>query len=242
MSDRTIQEIIRAADGLYSGREPFSKVHEAVEALKSWTGPPSYEIQWRLGRAYFFLGQEAAKRKDVLSYHSQGIKVCTDALHIDANRVDAHFWLGVNLAMAARHEGSFAAIRHAMGAKRELRLAVGIDPAYHGAGPLRVLARLQHKLPSWLGGGLSKARCNYEEAIRVAPDNTVTRIYFAELLLELHETDLARAQLEYVLGVAKDAEWAFEIERDKRSALEMLTKVNPAGGAGKGSESTLGVR
>ena len=225
MSDPTIQRISRQADELYAQREPFQTVHEAVEVLLGWSGPTDYEIQWRLGRAYFFLGQEAANRKNAFSFHLQGIKACSAAVHIHVQRVEAHFWLGVNLALAARHEGSLMAIRHAWRAKRELQRAVLIDPSYHGAGPLRVLARLQHKTPRWLGGGTAAARRNYEAAISLAPENTVTRIYFAELLLELGERDLARAQLEFVLTVPDDPEWAFEIDRDRRAAREMLREM-----------------
>jgi hypothetical protein len=108
---------------------------------------------------------------------------------------------------------------------RELRQAIQFDSSYHGAGPLRVLARLQHNLPHLLGGGFSRARANYEAAIRLAPENTVTRIYFAELLLESGERDLAREQLEFVLNVSIDPGWAFENERDKRIAKEMLRKL-----------------
>lgn len=108
---------------------------------------------------------------------------------------------------------------------RELQLAIQIDSSYHGAGPLRVLARLQHKLPRLLGGGCGRAYTNYKAAVSFAPENTVTRIYFAELLLESGERELGRKQLEFVLNVSADPVWAFEIERDKRIAMEMLARL-----------------
>ncbi len=222
MGELAVQELIKQADELYARREHFMTVHEAVDLLLSWRGPLNYEIQWRLGRAYFFLGQEAAKKTDALAFHLQGINTCAAAVHKGENKVEAHFWLGVNLALAARHEGTLTAIRHAWRARRELRRAMQIDPAYHGAGPLRVFARLQHKLPRWFGGDRARARRNYEAAIALAPNNSVTRIYFAELLLELNEHDLARAELEFVLSGPHDPEWKFEIERDRRIARDML--------------------
>jgi Tfp pilus assembly protein PilF len=110
-------------------------------------------------------------------------------------------------------------------ALRELRDAIRIDASYHGAGPLRVLARLQHKLPLLLGGGSRRALTNYRAAISLAPENTVTRIFFAEFLLESGERDLAREQLESVLKVSADSGWAFEIDRDQRIAKDMLLKL-----------------
>jgi tetratricopeptide (TPR) repeat protein len=180
---------------------------------------------WRLGRALFFLGQEAPDEKSARSNHCQGIIACDQAVATDPERVEGHFWLAVNLALAAQGDGRFRALRNARQAMRELQQAIQIDSSYHDAGPLRVLARLQHKLPRVLGGGPVRARINYEAAINLAPENTVTRIYFAELLLESGEWNLAREQLEFVLSASADPGWVFEIERDRRIAKEMLAKL-----------------
>ena len=196
-------------------------------ASRFWKAPArnEYEILWRLGRALFFLGQEAPDKDSALSNYCQGVVACEQAVAIAPERVEGHFWLAVNLALAAQTHRRVPGIRKARRAMRELHQAIQIDPSYHGAGPLRVLARLQHKLPRLLGGGFGRARTNYKAAINLAPENTVTRIYFAELLLESGERDLAREQLEFVLNVSTDPGWAFEIERDKRIAKEMLAKL-----------------
>ena len=85
-----------------------------------------------------------------------------------------------------------------------------------------MLARLQHNLPRLVGGGTAAAKRNYEDAIAIAPCNTVTRIYFAELLIELRELEQAREQLKAVLADPHDPQWAFEIKRDRRLAKELL--------------------
>ena len=106
--------------------------------------------------------------------------------------------------------------------QRALQKAIVIDPDYHAAGPLRVLGRLQHKIPRVLGGGQRRAFTNLERAIARAPTNTVTRIYFAELLLDMGEHDRAVAELEAVLMMPLDPDWNFEIRRDQIRANEML--------------------
>jgi len=136
--------------------------------------------------------------------------------------------LGVNLSLAAQRNRPVRAIANAKRAMRELRQAIRIDSSYHGAGPLRVLARLQHKLPRLLGGNSGKARANYTAALQLAPENTVSRVYFAELLLDSGQRDLAREQLEFVMNVPVDLVWAFEIERDQRVAKDMLAKSSGA--------------
>jgi len=224
----SIQETINQADELYSKRERIESVRASVDFLRpvaDSTG--NYELDWRLGRAFFFLGQEAARKDLAHSYHLQGIVVCDRAAGVKPGSIEAHFWLGVNLALCARLGSPIAAIRHALRAKRELERAVKINAAYHAAGPLRALGRMEHKLPFWLGGSRSCARASYEEAIAIAPQNTVTRVYFAELLLELREQNQARSQLKFILNGPHDPQWAFEIERDRRVAKEMLARLAP---------------
>jgi tetratricopeptide (TPR) repeat protein len=226
MQESDDSEIIRLADELYAKRNETQSVRASVAMLISRAATVGdFEIQWRLGRALFFLGQEATDKLASLAEHAKGIAFCDQAVATRPDRVEGHFWLGVNLALGARWKRWPAALRHALRARRELQRAIHIDSSYHAAGPLRVLARLQQKLPRWLSGGVSRARASYESAIKLAPENTVTRVYFAEFLLDLGEHELARKHLEFVLSVSEDSEWSFEIERDKRLAKDMLGKL-----------------
>jgi hypothetical protein len=217
-------EIIKLADELYANRKKEQRVRDSVAILMSGVAM-DYEIEWRLGRAFFFLGQESTDKVSSLNEHIDGITFSERAVSAEPNRVEGHFWLGVNLALRASKERWAVALVHALRAQRELKTAIRIDSSYHAAGPIRVLGRLRHKLPVWLGGGVARARACYESAINVAPQNTVTRIYFAELLIDLGEQELARRHLEFVLHVSEDPEWLFEIDRDKQLARELLAKV-----------------
>ena len=87
---------------------------------------------------------------------------------------------------------------------------------------MRVLARLESRLPRIMGGGKQRAREHYEEALSLAPENTVTRIYFAELLLECGDPGAARLELEALLAIPFNGSWAFEIKRDRARALELM--------------------
>jgi uncharacterized protein (TIGR02996 family) len=221
-----LKEITRRADELYGARSHPGNVGASVELMEGAKSVREYEIAWRLGRALFFLGQEAQDAEQARGHHARAVSFCRGAARLQPGRVEGHFWLGVNLALLARAESPLKALRHALGARRSLKRAVRLDPAFHAAGPLRVLARLQHKLPSWLGGGASRARANFERAIDLAPANTVTRLYFAEMLLETGDERRARAQLEALLNAPPDSEWAFEAARDKEIARKMLGELS----------------
>jgi hypothetical protein len=212
--------MIERADELYAARENIESVRTSVTLLRADNAPESFDIAWRLSRALFFLGQEepAAARE----LHEEGVTAGKQAVRAEPARVEGHFWLGVNLALRAGVEPRIIAVVTAIRAKHALESAMRIDPVYHGAGPLRVLARLQQELPRLLGGGSPRAQYNYERAITLAPENTVTHLYFGELLLKLGEAEQAQVQLELVRKAAFDPDWAFEIERDQRIASELL--------------------
>ncbi|HEY0324259.1 MAG TPA: TRAP transporter TatT component family protein [Pyrinomonadaceae bacterium] len=217
---KTSKEITALADKFYEEREEPDGVRRSIELLSEAAN--DYEALWRKSRAHFFLGQEAQDKEEARTHHHSGIDAGSRAVRAFNRGVEGHFWHGVNLALMAQLEKPFASLRHALEARRKLRRASSLDPAYHAAGPLRVLARLESKLPRILGGGKSRARTHFEEAIRLAPSNTVTRLYFAELLMECGDISRARAELEALLAIPFDPAWAFEIRRDQARAREML--------------------
>jgi hypothetical protein len=223
LESHKLEQILAEADRLYAGRQHIANVSQSIELLRQ-EGANCFETAWRLGRAYFFLGQEATSRGEALAFHRAGVSAALLAQELRSDRVEGHFWLGVNLALMARTQPRIKAISSILKAKAALQRAVIVDASYHAAGPLRVLARIQHQLPHLLGGQVTLARANFARAISIAPANTVTRIYFAELLESAGEITRARAELEQVVKAPLDPDWAFEIERDRRLAKEMLRR------------------
>ena len=221
--DSRLEKLTRRADALYDERGRAGNVRVSVLLLEE--AADEYEAAWRMGRALFFLGQEAREVEEARAHHARGVLVCERASRASDARVEGHFWLGVNLALLAQTEGPLKALAHALRARRSLVRAVQLDAAYHGAGPLRVLARLQHKLPRLVGGGTTRARANFERAVKLAPANTVTRLYFAEMLLETGDKERGRIELETLLNAPHDPSWGFEAERDRKLARRMLEEM-----------------
>lgn len=222
----SLERLAQEADALYAARsEDCVEFERSIELLKN-APAANYDLSWRLSRACFFLGQQTKSRDSAIETHFLGIKAGRQAIRQQGEGVEGYFWLGVNLALLAERESSFAAFRAAIRAYRALKRAINLDRTYHGAGPLRVLARLQHKLPKVLGGGTAVAEANYQAALASDPDNTVSRIYFAELLVETGRIQEAKEQLEAALRVPTNPDWSFEINRDRALATEMLAKLS----------------
>jgi tetratricopeptide (TPR) repeat protein len=224
-----ISEVTGRADALYAAREQIENVRASVELLETVACDDDFEVAWRTGRALFFLGQEEQRREETRSLHARGVSACMRAVRLEPTRVEGHFWLGVNLALQAQTTNSLTALLPALRAKRSLERAARIDPAYHAAGPLRVLARLAHKLPRLIGGGHQRARADFERAIELAPANTVTRLYFAEMLLDAGDERRTRSELETILNTPLDMAWAFETARDQARAREILQRLQKQG-------------
>jgi tetratricopeptide (TPR) repeat protein len=219
-------EIMERADALYFAREDMESVRASVQLLEKASAPLDYEILWRLGRALFFLGQESVDQEAARLSHERAARFSRRAARLEPRRVEGHFWLGVNQALLAQLSTRFLrAPLLALQAGRALRRAARLDAAYHAAGPLRVLARLETHLPRLLCGGTKRARAHFLQALKLAPHNTVTRIYFAELLIKTGDTHQAQSELNTILNTSPDPAWAFEIARDKKLAHEMLKQV-----------------
>ncbi|HVF89912.1 MAG TPA: TRAP transporter TatT component family protein [Blastocatellia bacterium] len=205
-------------------------MRESVRLLtQSEENKELYEVQWRLARALFFLGQEAESSRERLARHRAGTGAGCRARQLAAGRVEGHFWAGVNLALYAEAAGGVKAARALLDARRDLVRAINISETYHGAGPLRVRGRLEHKAPWFLGGGRKKGRDYLERAHRIAPTNTVTLIYLAELALDMGESDLAVKALKDTIAIEIDPAWEFENLRDKKLAREMLNQLGRRG-------------
>ena len=106
--------------------------------------------------------------------------------------------------------------------RNELKEAERICAQYHGAGPLRVLARLYHKSPKLLGGSNRKSLEHYERALSIAPENSVTLLYAAELAIDDRDFNRAVALLTKLISNSNDPDWEFENRRDRAVAQQLL--------------------
>ena len=218
---------VSRADELYRLRATPGAVKDSVSLLASVVeGSDRFELQWRLARALFFLGQEASAATAKQQLHAAGIGAGERAVALNRDRVEGHFWLGVNLALFAESAGGIKAIKALLGARNELTRAAGITESYHAAGPVRVLARIAHNAPRLLGGSSKRSRRFFDRALQIAPLNSVTLIYAAEQALDRSDRVRAVNLLEQIVKSDLDPEWEYENRRDRRMAEEILKSIN----------------
>jgi len=234
-----IDAAVSLADELYRRRAEGDVGLKLLATLDSCQGAAdSYEIQWRVSRAMFLDGQGAkddalkrsalkrdALKRDALRFHEAGIAHGRIAARLSPDGVEGHFWLGVNIALLAEHANTLRAAVAVLQARAELRRAASICPEYHGAGPLRVLGRLEHKSPWFLGGSMKRSRAYYDRALELAAGNCVTLMYAAELAIDVGESGRASDLLRRIVASPLDPAWEFEQQRDKLAAMAMLARL-----------------
>jgi tetratricopeptide (TPR) repeat protein len=217
---------VSRADELYEQRARPEAVRESVMVLSGARGGANlYEVQWRLARAMFFLGQQAESAPEKLQLHSSAMDAGARAVALNPERVEGHFWAGVNLALYAESARAPRGIRAVLRARSELKRAVEIAENYHGAGPLRVLARLEHRAPRLLGGNRKRSRAYFDRAMAIAR-NKVTLLYAAELALDEGERERAAGLLEEIIASPSEPEWEFENSRDRETARSLLERIS----------------
>jgi hypothetical protein len=218
--------VIGRADELYRKRARPGAVRESVMLLSGARGGNErYEVQWRLARSMFFLGQEASEPATRSQLHAAGIGAGERAVALNAERVEGHFWVGVNLALFAENNGGLRGLRALRWARSELKMSLKMNEAYHDAGPLRVLGRLAHKAPRLLGGSLRQSEKYYNRALEVAPANTVTLLYAAELALERKQLPRALWLLALIDTLPNDPDWEYENRRDRELARDLVKRI-----------------
>ncbi len=185
-----------------------------------------YSIRWRLARLHHFRAMlHEAKNKRNVAHHEfiLGRQQAGRAILL-ADDVAGHFWLGVCLIEAARTKNPFAALMALKHAQRRLQLALERDESFHHAGTLRVLGRMAHRTP-FPFGSKKRARELYRCALKIAPDNSTTQLYLAELLLSMKRKTEAQQTLRAIIAQPRDEDWAWEQARDREIARGLLQKM-----------------
>ncbi|MFC1883378.1 tetratricopeptide repeat protein [Thermodesulfobacteriota bacterium] len=225
-----VPAISMASDYLTEADEYFSKgkiedykkaIELYLEALKK--NPESYEINWKLARAYRWYGEESKRQgidgwKEICAkYGKIGMKYGEKAISLNPDGVEGHYFYGLNVGIYSDGVSIVTALREGLKGKTQssFEKAYELDKTYNTSGPTVALGRFWFVLP-WPLNDKKKAHKYLREANKAEPDNIDGRLYLGELLMDLggkRNKAEARALLESV------AESDIKYYRDKASAL-----------------------
>jgi tetratricopeptide (TPR) repeat protein len=223
------KSLIAQGDELYAQRLDLAKAKEALvkyqEALL--TGENKYETYWKMARVEYWIGDKTENNKEKQAIFQQGIYHAKKAVEVEPNKVDGHFWLGVNYGVYGEAKGVLKSLFLVKPIKQEMNKVLELDRNYESGGADRVLGRVYFKLPGFAGGDKKKSLEHLLKSKELGPKDGLTRIYLADTYLALDQVEKAREELEYVLNMEpepNDPSSIAELPGQKEDAKKMLEK------------------
>jgi tetratricopeptide (TPR) repeat protein len=225
-SNGTAAELIARADQLYTERADLQKVREGAGVLRQARAaePSNYEAAWRLSRMSYFLGEHTTDSSERDKAFSDGEAAGKDAIKLSANKPEGHFWLGANLGGQAEHS-ALTGLAATPDIRREMETVIKLDEGFMSGSAYMALARIDLETPTVMGGDPKKAVEILEKGLKFGANNPLLRYYLAEAYVKTNRKDDARKQLEIVINMQPDPNYAPEHNDAVAKARELMKKV-----------------
>jgi hypothetical protein len=116
-------------------------------------------------------------------------------------------------------------LRYRGAIKDELDTVLRLDPAFQQGSADRALGRWYLKVPALFGGSKTKSEQHLRQSLTYNANSTASHYFLAETLLALDRTAEARAELDAVLRMPVDPDWAAEDREFQQQARERLASL-----------------
>jgi hypothetical protein len=202
-TNESVAELVQRMDALWLRRDAHGTMADTVTlgTLALAVDPNSYDVKWRMARAYFWVAYSQPARVAKKALAAKAVEWAAQALRAQPDRVEGNYYYAVSLGEYASTVGIMQAIVDGVAGKVEssAERARAIDPDYENGAPGTVLGRFFFLLP-WPKKDLDKSREYLEEVVSRHPRALLARVYLAETYHELDKDEKARQQLDYVLA------------------------------------------
>jgi len=231
-----VQGAARDPDRLYADR---AQLASALEAAAIWEarlegGGRDFDAAWKLARACYWLGSHVpadARRRQ----YERGIEAARRAVAIDAGRPEGHFWMAATMGTLAESFGLRAGLRYRGAVKRELEIALAIDPSYQDGSADRALGRWYLRVPALLGGSKKKSVEHLQRSLSWDPGSAASHFFLAETFVAMDRFEDARRELQKVLDAPVHPDWVPEVNEFKQKARALLEKLRQPRSSRNGS-------
>jgi tetratricopeptide (TPR) repeat protein len=204
---------VASGDSLRAALQPGRALEEYRRALA--VDATSYAALWRAAQATVDIAKQLPDtlrpRRDSLYRAAQAY--ARAAIRRDSLGADGHFELALALGRYARTRGGRERVRYGRIIYDEAARALALNPEHDGADHVlgawhaeveRLPAVTRFLARTLLGGGFlsraswDSATAHLERAVALRPDFIYHRLELAQVYLDLHRPDAARAQLERI--------------------------------------------
>jgi tetratricopeptide (TPR) repeat protein len=161
----------------------------AAASERFQTNRQSLTTAWQLGQAAFELADLLPDDRERSQIAQAGLDASRQAVALDADSPQAHYYLALNLGESARAK-KLAALRILREMERELLKAAQLQPGLDYGGPDRALGMLYLRAPPWPAsvGNRNKARAHLQAAVELSPDYPDNHLCLGEAYAKWNET------------------------------------------------------
>ncbi|MEO7505920.1 MAG: TRAP transporter TatT component family protein [Pyrinomonadaceae bacterium] len=220
-----LKDYMAKASESYKARTDLAKAKEAynlmVAAHKS--NPKDYEGAWLLAKYAYYLGSHSPEKSDGKEVFNAGIKAGEDAVTIDANKPEGHFWLAANL-------GGRAQISMMDGAadtediRKHMQEVIKLDPGFQSGSAYMAIGQIDLELPRLMGGDPQAAVKQLEGGLKYGADNSLYHLRLAEAYYAVGRTDDAKKQLEVLAQLKPNPDFLPEHADALKGANDLAAK------------------
>jgi hypothetical protein len=213
-------------DALYAQREDLASARRAADI---WAGrlqanAGDFEAAWKLARARYWLGGHAGE-KERKAFFESGIAAGRQAVAIQRDRPEGHFWIAANMGALAESFGLRQGLKYRGDIRDELMTVLALDAAFQHGSADRALGRWYLKVPGLFGGSKKKSEEHLRKSLTYNPKSIASRVFLAETLLEMDRKPEAIAELQLVAELQPDPDWIPEDREFKQRAARLLTTL-----------------
>jgi tetratricopeptide (TPR) repeat protein len=215
------------ADDFYLGRGNLANVDRALQLLRQQVADNSndYEAWWRISRSENFLGRvhdAGDDDKAAVAAFEAGADAGRRAVKLRPDRVEGHFWLGVNLGLIGEEEGLLRGLRLVDPVRQEMETVMRIDPDFEQRGAQRILARVYYRAPFFKGGDKQRSIELLQDCLKRYPSDSFALLYLADDYLAVGRRAEARRLLQQILDLCPDPLYGPELANNQAEARERL--------------------
>lgn len=221
---QSAEELIAQADGMLlsladmdTAQEILSKYEKAAETTEN-----GYDVKWKMSRILYHIGNHTAEKKEQQEIFSRAVSLAEEAIALDSEKPDGHFWLAVNNGKFGESKGVMKSLGLVKPIKESLNKVIEIDRSYEEGGADRVMGRVFFKVPGIAGGSKDESLKHLLKSLEYGPNDPLTLLYLGETYMALNEIDKAREALDRVIAMEDDGLWINSIKQSQADAKVLL--------------------
>lgn len=185
--------------------------------------PKNCRAFYELSKVCYLMGDRATDKGVKLEFYNKGRDYGRQAVDLDDDSPDAHFWYMVNIGRVGQTKGVLNSLVLVPEVRKEIERVLELDPKHIGA--LDAQAMLYYELPGLLGGNLNKSIESLNKGIALDSNYALLYVDMGKVYMKKKDLDKARWYLTRVLEITEPTYVADFILDDKPDAVRLLAEI-----------------